>query len=144
MSKTQSIIIFTPDIDHNIELPFTNSKVSAGFPSPAEDHFCLKLDITKEIVKNPAATFYARVSGVSMIDDGIDDGDLLVIDKSFEPYDNCLAVCYIDGEFTLKRFKRQKDHALLIPANKDYKPIIVTEENNFVIWGVVRYVIKKV
>jgi DNA polymerase V len=78
-----------------------------------------------------------------MIDDGIDDGDLLVIDKSVEPYDNCLAICYIDGEFTLKHCKRQKDHALLIPANKDYKPIKITEENNFVIWGVVRYVIKK-
>jgi len=144
MTNTPHITIFTPDTDNNIELPLSDSKVSAGFPSPADDHFSLKLDITKEIIKNPAATFYARVSGVSMIDDGINDGDLLVIDKSVEPYDNCLAVCYIDGEFTLKHFKRQKDHALLIPANKDYKPIKVTEENNFVIWGVVRYVIKKV
>jgi len=100
MTNTPHITIFTPDIDSNIELPLSDSKVSAGFPSPADDHFSLKLDITKEIIKNPADTFYARVSGVSMIDDGINDGDLLVIDKSVEPYDNCLAVCYIDGEFT--------------------------------------------
>ncbi|MDR0206556.1 MAG: translesion error-prone DNA polymerase V autoproteolytic subunit [Bacteroidales bacterium] len=144
MTDTQHITIFTPDNDNSFELPLSDSKIAAGFPSPAEDNFYLKLDITKEIIKNPAATFYARVSGVSMIEDGINDGDLLVIDKSVEPYDNCLAVCYIDGEFTLKHFKRKKDHALLIPANKDYKTITVTEENNFVIWGVVRYVIKKV
>jgi len=144
MNNSPHIIIFTPDNENNIELPFSDSKVSAGFPSPADDHFYLKLDITKEIIKNPASTFYARVSGVSMIDDGIDDGDLLVIDKSVEPYDNCLAVCYIDGEFTLKHFRKQKDHALLVPANKNYQPIKVTEENDFVIWGVVRYVIKKV
>ena len=79
-----------------------------------------------------------------MIDEGINDGDLLVIDKSVEPYDGCLAVAYIDGEFTLKRFENHGDHALLVPANKNYKPITITSDNDFMIWGVVRYVIKKV
>jgi DNA polymerase V len=139
-----TLTLHTPDLTHSIELPLSATGVSAGFPSPAEDHFVSKLDITKVIVQNPASTFYARVSGVSMIEDGIDDGDLLVIDKSIEPYNNCLAVCYIDGEFTLKRFSLRKDHALLVPANKDYKPIKVTEDNQFIIWGVVQYVIKKV
>jgi len=144
MKSFEKIQIYTPDLENSIELPVANSTVKAGFPSPAEDHYTFKLDINKELIKNPAATFYARVSGISMIEDGIDDGDLLVIDKSVEPYDNCLAVCFIDGEFTLKRFIRKKEYALLVPANKNFKPITVTEENHFIIWGVVRYVIKKV
>jgi DNA polymerase V len=139
-----TLTLFTPDTENQTELPLSDAKVSAGFPSPAENHFTFKLDVNKLLIKNPAATFYARVSGVSMVDEGIDDDDLLVIDKSIEPFDNCLAVCYIDGEFTLKRFKKQKDHALLMPANKNYKPIKITEENHFIIWGIVSYIIKKV
>ena len=79
-----------------------------------------------------------------MIDEGINDGDLLVIDKSIEPYDGCLAVCYVDGDFTLKRFERHSDYGLLVPANKEYKPIKITSENDFIIWGIVTYVIKRV
>ncbi len=126
-----------------MELPLSGERVAAGFPSPAEDYATQGLDLNKEVVKNPASTFYARVSGLSMIDEGINDGDLLVIDKSIEPYNGCLAVCYVDGEFTLKRFKREGDHALLVPANKDFKPIKITAENNFLIWGVVTHLIKK-
>ena len=117
---------------------------SAGFPSPADDFMDLSLDLNKELIKNPSATFYARVSGESMKDDGIYDGDLLVIDKSVEPYDGALAVCYVDGDFTLKRFKNMGDYALLVPANPKYQPIRVDEDNDFQIWGIVRYVIKKV
>lgn len=126
-----------------MELPLSENRVSAGFPSPAEHYSSLKLDLNKELIKNPAATFYARVKGISMIDEGIDDGDLIVIDKSIEPYTGCLAVCYIDGEFTLKRFEKHEDYGLLIPANKDYSPIKVTDNNDFIIWGIVTYVIKK-
>ena len=124
-------------------LPLADSRVAAGFPSPAEDYATMHLDLNRELIKNPASTFYARVCGVSMIDEGINDGDLLVIDKSIEPYNGCLAVCYVDGEFTLKRFKREGDHALLVPANKNFKPIKITAENNFLIWGVVTHLIKK-
>lgn len=126
-----------------MELPLSENRVSAGFPSPAEHYSSLKLDLNKELIKNPAATFYARVKGISMIDEGIDDGDLIVIDKSIEPYTGCLAVCYIDGEFTLKRFEKHEGYGLLIPANKDYSPIKVTDNNDFIIWGIVTYVIKK-
>ena len=126
-----------------MELPLSENRVSAGFPSPTEHYSSLKLDLNKELIKNPAATFYARVKGISMIDEGIDDGDLIVIDKSIEPYTGCLAVCYIDGEFTLKRFEKHEDYGLLIPANKDYSPIKVTDNNDFIIWGIVTYVIKK-
>ena len=79
-----------------------------------------------------------------MIDEGINDGDLIVIDKSIEPYDGCLAVCHIDGEFTMKRLRKHKDHALLMPANKEFKPIKVTADNDFCLWGVVTYLIKRV
>lgn len=139
-----SIDLFTPNDESGIELPLSDERVAAGFPSPADDHASLSLDLNRELIKNPASTFYARVSGLSMIDEGINDGDLLVIDKSIDPYDGCLAVCYIDGEFTLKRFEKHKDHGLLIPANREFKPIRVSAENDFCIWGVVTYLIKKV
>lgn len=136
--------IFTPDAETGQEIPLSNERVAAGFPSPADDYAANGLDLNRELIKNPASTFYARVSGLSMIDEGINDGDLLVIDKSLEPYDGCLAVCYIDGEFTLKRFEKHKDYGMLIPANKEFKPIKVTAENDFCIWGIVTYLIKKV
>ena len=139
----KGIEIFNPEDNGSMEIPYSDNRVSAGFPSPAEHYSSLKLDLNKELIKNPAATFYARVKGVSMIDEGIDDGDLIVIDKSIEPYTGCLAVCYIDGEFTLKRFEKHEDYGLLIPANKDYSPIKVTDNNDFIIWGIVTYVIKK-
>lgn len=141
---SNNIDIYTPQSEKSLELPLSEERVAAGFPSPADDYATLKLDLNRELIKNPASTFYARVSGVSMIDDGINDGDLLVIDKSLEPHDGCLAVCYIDGEFTMKRFERHSGYGLLVPANKDYRPIKVTEENDFIIWGIVTYIIKKV
>ncbi len=135
--------IYSPHMESEMQQPIAESSVAAGFPSPADDYRGLKLDLNKELVKNPASTFYARVSGVSMVDDGIDDGDLLVIDKSIEPTDGVLAVCFIDGEFTLKRFEDHGDYGLLIPANKSYAPIRVSADNDFMIWGIVRYLIKK-
>lgn len=117
-------------------------EVKAGFPSPAEDMPQTTLDITRLLVRNPASTFYARVSGDSMSEAGIADGDLLIIDKSVEPYNGCIAVCFIDGEFTLKRLEIHSDHALLIPANPKYKPIRVSANEDFRVWGVVRHVVK--
>jgi DNA polymerase V len=95
-------------------------------------------------VKNKEATFYAKVSGESMKDAGLDDGDILVIDRSEELKNNKIAVCYLNGDFTVKRVKIEKDHIYLIPENKNYDPIKVTEENEFIVWGVVTYVVKKV
>ncbi|MBR6647778.1 MAG: translesion error-prone DNA polymerase V autoproteolytic subunit [Bacteroidaceae bacterium] len=141
---SDNINIYTPQSENSIEIPLSEERVAAGFPSPADDYASLKLDLNRELIKNPASTFYARVSGLSMVDEGINDGDLLVIDKSLDPHDGCLAVCYIDGEFTLKRFERHNGYGLLMPANKDFHPIKVTAENNFVIWGIVTYIIKKV
>jgi DNA polymerase V len=139
-----NINIFSPDTEESLGLPLSGERVAAGFPSPAEDYASLSLDLNKELIKNPASTFYARVSGLSMIDEGINDGDLLVIDKSIEPHDGCLAVCFVDGEFTLKRFEKHGMYGMLVPANKEFRPIKVTADNDFCIWGIVTYIIKKV
>lgn len=118
--------------------------VKAGFPSPAEDTPHERLDLLKLLIRHPAATFYFRVSGVSMVDDDFDEGDIIVVDRSLEPDDGRVAVCFIDGEFTLKRIRRDKDCIWLVPANKRFSPIRVTADNEFAVWGVVTYVIKKV
>lgn len=125
------------------ELPLAPAGISAGFPSPAGDYMELSIDLNKELIRNPASTFYGRVSGCSMQDIGIEDGDLLVIDKSLPPQDGSIAVCFIDGEFTLKKIKTEKGKLWLMPANKKYSPILVTEDNHFLVWGIVTYTIKK-
>ena len=102
-----------------------------------------ELVLKKVLVKNKEATFYAKVSGESMKDAGLNDGDILVIDRSEEVKNNKIAVCYVNGEFTVKRVKIEKDHVYLIPENKKYNPIKITEENEFIVWGIVTYVIKK-
>lgn len=124
-------------------LPFVESGISAGFPSPADDYLDMSLDLNKELINNPSSTFYGRVKGYSMKDAGILEDDILIIDKSLEPQDGDIAVCFIDGEFTLKQIKIEKKDLYLIPANDNYKPIKITEENQFLIWGVVTYTIKK-
>ena len=118
--------------------------VRAGFPSPADDTPHEKLDLMRLVVRHPASTFYFRISGVSMVDDGFDEGDIVVVDRSLEPTNNSTAVCFIDGEFTIKKIRQEKDCLYLMPANKEYKPIKVTAENEFMVWGVVTYIIKKV
>ncbi len=124
--------------------PVVNEDIAAGFPSPAEDFKEVRISLDKELVNNEEATFYARVRGNSMVDANIEDGDLLVIDRSIETRNGKVAVCMIDGEFTIKRLKVEKDCVFLMPENKKYKPIKVTEENELIIWGIVTYVIKKV
>lgn len=116
--------------------------VSAGFPSPADDFLDSRIDLNKELITNPSATYYGRVSGDSMKDLGIHEGDLLVIDKSKPVTNGKVAVCFVDGEFTLKTIKIEKDCCWLMPANENYKPVQVTEDNDFVVWGIVTYVIK--
>ena len=116
--------------------------ISAGFPSPAQDFMDLSIDLNKVLIKNPSTTFYGRISGNSMKDLGIDDGDLIIIDKSLPPTDGKIAVCFIDGDFTVKTIKLGKDCCWLLPANAQYKPIKVTADNDFLIWGIVIHVIK--
>ena len=134
---------YSANTESSIALPLIDGGIAAGFPSPAQDYIDLKIDLNKELIDNPSSTFYARVKGSSMIDAGISDGDILVIDKSLEPHNGDTAVCYIDGEFTIKFIKIEPDAVFLIPANPDFLPIKVTDNNNFCIWGIVTYSIKK-
>ncbi len=118
--------------------------ISAGFPSPADDFKEIRISLDTELVRNKDATFYARVSGDSMIEAGLDDGDLIVIDRSLDHENGKIAVCFIDGEFTVKRIKKEEGKLFLMPQNKMYKPIEIKEGNELIIWGIVEYVIKKV
>ena len=141
--KSEKLVFFRPNQEYHKKMHWAQEGISAGFPSPADDFKELRISIDQEVVRNEEATFYARVSGESMQGAGLDDGDLLVIDHSLEPVDNKIAVCFIDGEFTVKRLKVNKDEVLLIPENPKYQSIKVTEENELIIWGVVTYVVKK-
>lgn len=120
------------------------SGIHAGFPSPATDYMTQAIDLNRELVKHPAATFYGRVVGDSMIDAGVEEGDILVIDKSLEAREGDMAVCFVDGEFTLKHLHFHEGGLTLRPANENYPEIEVCEGMDFVMWGVVTYVIKRV
>ncbi|WP_108822307.1 LexA family transcriptional regulator [Dysgonomonas sp. Marseille-P4361] len=141
--KEKNLEIYKADTDTQLVLPIADGGIKAGFPSPAQDFMDLSIDLNKELVKHPSSTFYGRVSGDSMIDAGIYDGDILIIDKSLEPKDGDMAVCFIDGEFTIKYIKIEEKVIWLVPANENYKPIKATEDNDFLIWGIVTYSIKK-
>ena len=175
-------------------MPSDKPTVHAGFPSPAQDYMNTFISLDKELVRHPAATFFARVVGDSMVDAGVEEGDVLVVDKALEPQEGDMAVCFIDGEFALKfisfvepkvagegavgkgspvatvypgRARSVGSHQRypcrtiqaskpkasydilehkkmwLLPANEKYPPIDVTESNDFTVWGVVTYIIKK-
>ena len=130
------------DTSSQLPLPYADQGIRAGFPSPAQDYMDLSIDLNRELIRNPSSTFYGRVKGDSMQDAGVSEGDVLVIDKSLEPQDGDMAVCFLDGEFTLKFIQLEKDVIWLIPANESYAPIRVTAENEFLIWGIVTYTIK--
>jgi len=122
-------------------IPFCQSSVMAGFPSPAQDYIEERVNILNKIVKNPSSTFLVRTKGNSMEEKGIQDGDILVVDKSLQAKNNSVVIAYIDGEFTVKRFFQDKKGITLYPANSMYKPIKVNPESDFLVWGVVTFVI---
>jgi DNA polymerase V len=131
----------TPSQVGSPELPLAEH-LHAGFPSPAAD--CTeRIDITRELIRHPETTFYARIDGDSMRDAGIFSGDLVVIDRSIQATDGAFVAAYIDGEFTVKEFRHDPSNqcAWLIPHNKAFSPIRVTEENAFIIWGVITHAI---
>ena len=142
--KKEKLTFIKPEKGNNLGQWLVEQGISAGFPSPADDFKEIRISLDKELVKNRAATFYARVCGESMVGAGLDDGDLLVIDRSLDPENGKIAVCLVDGEFTVKRIKKEKNKFYLIPENKKYKRIELKEENELTIWGIVQYVIKKV
>ncbi len=125
------------------QLPLYGSKVQAGFPSHADDHIENKLDLNEFLVRHPSATFLVRVTGNSMIDVGIQENDVLVVDKCLTPSDGKIVVAALDGQLTVKRLKLIKSKAYLISENKNYPPIEIKEGNQLHIWGVVTSVIHK-
>lgn len=143
-NQKKHLTFFRPDLESSMIVPFISHGVTAGFPSPALDFMETSIDLNKELVKNPLATFYVQVDGDSMIDAGISDKDVLVVDRSIPPQNNKIAICLIDGEFTVKRIRLEKEGLYLMPENQNYKPIKVTEENQLIIWGIVTYVIKAI
>ena len=123
--------------------------VHAGFPSPAQDYMSGGIDLNKELVRHPDATFYVRVSGDSMLQAGISDGDVLVVDRSLEPRDGAIAICFLEGEFLVRRLVTTSSSGegktvVLEPANPAYKPIKITPGTDFSVWGIVTYIIKSV
>lgn len=144
LHPSSELTLFTPERSENSGALFFDTGISAGFPSPTEDFEAQRLSLDKELVKNKESTFFARVSGQSMIGAGLDDSDLLVIDRTLIPEHNKIAVCFLDGEFTVKRLIVKENGVWLQPENEKYQPIQITEANNFIIWGIVTNVIKKV
>lgn len=139
-NKTLEFIYVDPL--RSIVLPYVDQGISCGFPSPAEG-LEEEFDLNQHIVKNKDTTFFAKIRGDSMQGVGMEEGDIVVIDKSLEPTDNKIAVCFLDGEFTIKRIRILQSKLYLVAENEKYAPIEVTADNDFVIWGIVTNIIKK-
>jgi len=134
--------IYIADTSSAIALPYADQGIQAGFPSPAQDYISETIDLNLELIRHPAATFYGKVCGDSMIEEGIEPGDILIIDRSLEPENGDLTVCSVDGEFTVKRIRFEKDRVWLIPSNELFDPILITPDCRFTVWGVVTHTIK--
>lgn len=136
--------VFGPENKKVLELNLYSGKISAGFPSPADDFLDRKLDLNEYLIRNPSATFLVRVNGNSMVNAGISDGDILIVDRSLEANDGKVVIGVINGEFTVKRILKKGKKLFLTPENEKFKPIEITEEMDFKIWGVVVYTIHKI
>ena len=127
-----------------LDIPFYQSNVPAGFPSPAEDFMDLDLNLQEYLVQHPSATFCVRVTGDSMENAGIFSGDVMVVDRALESKNNSIVLAVLDGEFTVKRIQKRAGKLYLKPENKNFSPIEIIEEMNFQVWGVVTHIIHKV
>ncbi len=144
MKEDISITEVRPVIEEKTVGPqFFEDRVQAGFPSPAQGEYADSIDLNRALITNPAATFCARVIGNSMVEAGINEGDLLIIDRSLTPHDGNIAVCFVDGDFTVKRLSVRDDGIYLTPANAKFPELRVSEDSNFQVWGVVSHIIKK-
>lgn len=133
--------VSVPDLSGPCILPLFLERVSAGFPSPADDYMEDRLDLNRYLVKHPAATFFVRASGDSMRGAGIRSGDILVVDRSLEPGNNSVVIAVINGELTVKRIMKSREKLFLIPENESYRPIEIRDGMDFEVWGVVTTVI---
>lgn len=141
--KLKIVEISSPSIGAPIPIPTSMATVQAGFPSPAEDYLENKLDLNELVIRHPAATFFVRVEGESMINANIHSGDILVVDRSIKPASGKVVIAVINGEFTVKRFIINSSGAFLVPENDSYPSLKIENESDFQVWGVVTYVIHK-
>ena len=142
--KKERITFLKPKEGNSIGQWLIEQGISAGFPSPADDFKEIRISLDRELVKNRDATFYARVSGESMENAGLSNGDLIIIDRSLQAENNKIAVCFLDGEFTVKRIIKKGEKLFLKPENNRYKEVEINENNELLIWGIVTYVIKSI
>ena len=139
--QTKVKIVYKPDRSTRRRQPIFMAKVPAGFPSPAADYEEDKLDLNKHLIRNPAATFFVRVMGDSMVKAGIQDGDLLIVDRSIKPRDGNVVIAVVNGELTVKRIRIHKNKLTLEAENENYRSQQINEEMEFEVWGVVSNVI---
>ena len=125
------------------DIPLYGDAVPAGFPSPADDYLDMDLNLHDYLVQHPSATFCVKAIGDSMVDAGIKSSDVMVIDRALTPKNNDIILAVIDGEFTVKRIKKNNDELYLMPANENYRPVKITEDMDFQVWGVVTFIIHK-
>ena len=143
LKHTDNLDFFAVDKDVFLTIQMFSDSVQAGFPSPAEEHMDMDLNLNDHLVQNPSATFCVKAIGESMEDAGIQSGDIMIVDKSLEPQNRSIVLAVIDGEFTVKRVNVNDDALYLIPENSNFSPIKITEEMDFQVWGVVTYIIHK-
>ena len=144
MEDKIKLTIHAAGIGERLPIPLAGQSVKAGFPSPAQDYMEGEIDLNEVLIRHREATFYVRISGDSMTGAGILDGDLAIVDRQIEPSNGNFVIAFVDGEFTIKRIRKDKDCLWLMPSNDKYPPIQVTADNEFTVWGVVTYIIKKV
>lgn len=140
------IEIYSGDFRGDLRLPYADGGIFCGFPSPAQDYVDRTLNFNEDIISHPSATFYAMAKGDSMVEAGIEEGDILVIDRALEAEDGDIVVAYINNEFTVKYIdlsRRSKGIIYLRPGNPDYSSIRLKPGDELVIWGVVSSVIKR-
>ena len=144
MKKKQIFEFYPLATDTKPSIPVSEAPVHAGFPCPVDDAYMQQpIDLNAELVRHPASSYLVRVVGDSMIDEGVEEGDLLVVDRSLLPTEKTLSVCMYKGEFALKRIVQRDGQVLLMSGNSKYKPIIVDEVEELRVFGVVTWVIKK-
>ena len=136
--------IVHPRNEVRVSRPLLGHRLPAGFPSPADDYIEKSLDLNEYLIAHPAATFFIRVEGDSMIGAGIHDNDILIVDRALEAADDSIIIAALDGYLTVKRLIKTGKKWYLHPENPDYDDIYLEEGDDFFIWGVVSYVIHKV
>ena len=139
--ETKVEIVYKPDRSTKRRQPIFIATVPAGFPSPAADYEEGKLDLNRHLIRNPAATFFVRVTGDSMLKAGIHSGDLLVVDRSIEPRDKSVVIAAVNGELTVKRIRIRRNKVTLVAENDAYRSQEIDEKMEFEVWGVVTNVI---